>query len=132
MSWGVKPAAMIGHSVGEYVAGCLAGVFTLEDALSLVARRAALVQAQPGGAMLADPAAGSRSCAAAESANWRSRPSTRRICAWFPARTRRSPRWKNSLRPRESRPGGCNTSHAFHSPMMEPVLAPFHRIACAR
>src|SRR5206468_8675971 len=52
MSWGVKPAAMIGHSVGEYVAGCLAGVFALEDALSLVARRAELIQRQPGGAML--------------------------------------------------------------------------------
>src|SRR5438128_317982 len=39
MSWGVHPTAMIGHSVGEYVAGCLAGVFTLEDGLELVARR---------------------------------------------------------------------------------------------
>ena len=53
MSWGIQPSAMIGHSVGEYVAACLAGVFTLDDALSLVARRAALVQSQPSGAMLA-------------------------------------------------------------------------------
>ena len=53
MSWGVKPAAMIGHSVGEYVAGCLAGVFTLGRCAALIARRAELVQAQPGGTMLA-------------------------------------------------------------------------------
>ena len=50
---GIQPQAMIGHSVGEYVAGCLAGVFTLEEALGLVAARARLVQSQPGGAMLA-------------------------------------------------------------------------------
>jgi acyl transferase domain-containing protein len=52
-SWGIKPVAMIGHSVGEYVAGCVAGVFTLDEALMLIARRGQLVQAQPPGTMLA-------------------------------------------------------------------------------
>ena len=53
MEAGIQPRAMIGHSLGEYVAACLAGVFSLEAALTLVARRAQLSQQTPAGAMLA-------------------------------------------------------------------------------
>ena len=53
MDWGINPDAMIGHSLGEYVAACVANVFSLEDALKLVAKRALLIEAVEPGAMLA-------------------------------------------------------------------------------
>lgn len=51
--WGAKPEVMLGYSLGEYVAACLAGVLTLDESLLLVARRAKLIETLPAGAMLA-------------------------------------------------------------------------------
>ena len=122
---GVEPAAMIGHSVGEYVAACLAGVFSLHDALSLVFARGRLMQAQPTGAMIAvplsvtalEPLLDEDLCLAAENA-----PALcvvagpREAIAAFSARLA-------SEQGIECRP--LNTSHAFHSAMMLPAVDPF-------
>jgi acyl transferase domain-containing protein len=53
ISWGVRPAAMIGHSIGEFVAACLAGVFSVEDVLQLLAFRGQIMEQMNPGAMLA-------------------------------------------------------------------------------
>lgn len=55
MAWGIRPAAMIGHSLGEYVAACVSGVFSLPDALTLVVRRGQLLERIAPGAMLSVP-----------------------------------------------------------------------------
>jgi acyl transferase domain-containing protein len=56
-SYGIKPSALVGHSIGEYVAACEAGVFSLEDALGLVRERGKLMQSMPRGTMIAIPLA---------------------------------------------------------------------------
>jgi len=53
ISWGILPRAMLGHSLGDYTAACLAGVMTLKDSLRLVSMRGQLMQKVPVGAMLA-------------------------------------------------------------------------------
>jgi amino acid adenylation domain-containing protein len=123
MSWGIKPRAMIGHSVGEYVAGCLAGVFSLQDALMLVAARAKLVQAQPPGVMLAvrlpeqqvkSQLTDELSMAALNSPN---------LCVVSgPAPA--VERLEDSLTKQRVPTKRLPTSHAFHSAMMDPVVAP--------
>jgi len=52
INWGIQPDAMLGHSIGEFTAACLSGVFSLEDAISIIATRGKLVQKMPPGTML--------------------------------------------------------------------------------
>jgi acyl transferase domain-containing protein len=55
MKWGIKPHSLIGYSFGEYIAACIAGVFSLEDALKLVIYRGKLIRETPAGAMTSVP-----------------------------------------------------------------------------
>ncbi|OWY62057.1 hypothetical protein B7486_60455, partial [cyanobacterium TDX16] len=124
MSWGVRPVAALGHSIGEYVAATIAGVFSREEALSLVAARGQLMQQLPAGKMLAVPLAEAQvlplldeqlSLAAVNAA------STCVVSGSAPAIDNLQQHL--SAQGVESRT--LHTSHAFHSPMMEAVLQPF-------
>jgi amino acid adenylation domain-containing protein len=124
MSWGVRPEAMLGHSIGEYVAACLAGVFSLEDALAVVAVRGRLMSQMPPGAMLGVPLPeaavlpllGEELSLAAVN-----RPAVSVVSGPVEAIEELSARL--ALQGLSCR--RLHTSHAFHSRMMEPVLQPF-------
>ena len=126
-SWGVVPTSMLGHSIGEYVAAHLAGVLSLDDALAVVAARGRLMQALPTGAMAAVhlPAAELRrrldpgidiAAVNGPSLCTISGPGDR--MADLLARLKREAIETVALK----------TSHAFHSAMMEPALAPFEAV----
>ncbi|MBD2245036.1 SDR family NAD(P)-dependent oxidoreductase [Nostoc sp. FACHB-888] len=124
MSWGISPQAMIGHSIGEYVAACLADVMSLEDALTLVAVRGRLMQQMPMGAML------SVSASAAEIKTFLNQdlalaasnaPSLCVVSGNYDAVDKIA----EKLTGKGIECRSLHTSHAFHSQMMEPMLKPF-------
>ncbi|MEM9486765.1 MAG: SDR family NAD(P)-dependent oxidoreductase, partial [Cyanobacteria bacterium P01_F01_bin.116] len=131
LSWGIKPRAMLGHSIGEYVAACLAGVFSLEDGLALVAARGQLMQQLPAGAMLSVPLPleqvekllseketfGKVAIAVLNEPN--------RCVVSGPIKAIDALEQQLAAQTIESR--RLHTSHAFHSPMMEPILEPFRQ-----
>ena len=124
MIWGIIPQAMIGHSIGEYVAACLAGVFPLEDALALVATRGRLMQQLPSGSMLAVPLSeaeilpllGQELSIAAINAP--------EMCVVSGSQTAIAILEKQ-LQAQGHECRFLHTSHAFHSRMMEPILEEF-------
>ncbi|MDH3602013.1 MAG: type I polyketide synthase, partial [Candidatus Tectomicrobia bacterium] len=131
-SWGVTPDVVMGHSVGEYVAACVAGVFSLEEGLRLIAERGRLMQALPqDGAMVAVFAAEDQvrtavqlddqevAIAAVNGPRGTVLSGQRQAVYEVAARLE-----TQGLR---SRP--LQVSHAFHSPLMEPMLADFARVA---
>jgi acyl transferase domain-containing protein/non-ribosomal peptide synthetase component F len=131
IAWGVQPTAMIGHSIGEYVAACLAGVFSLEDALALVAERGRLMQQLPPGAMLSVRCSesdlqnllperlGTELCLAGSNS-----PS---VCA-VSGTVEAIATLQQDLVAKEIGCRRLQTSHAFHSPLVEQILPTFAQI----
>src|SRR5262249_3124246 len=117
-------AAMAGHSVGEFVAACLAGVFSLEDALELVAHRGQLMQSLPPGAMLSVrlPASKLTSRLGPELAIASDNGPSLFV---VPGPTESVARLQKELEAEGALSKPLHTSHAFHSPMMDAAVEPF-------
>jgi acyl transferase domain-containing protein len=130
IEWGIHPKAMIGHSIGEFVAACLAGVFSLDDAIAIVAERGRLMQSLPGGSMISLP------MKEAEAHNLIAQLEVE--CPNLSLAVVNAPELCavsgpddeidtliRSLEDQEVEYRRLHTSHAFHSPMMEPILTSF-------
>ena len=131
-SWGIEPKIVMGHSVGEYVAACVAGVFSLEDGLKLIAARSRLMQALPlNGEMVAVFATEAKVLAAIQ-------PYSDKV-AIAAINGRQSMVISgehhaisaviSALQDEGIKTKKLQVSHAFHSPLMEPMLAEFKQIA---
>ncbi len=131
-SWGIEPFAVMGHSVGEYVAAHVAGVFSLEDGLKLVAHRARLMQSLPDGGKMAAVFAGMSRLSAAVS-SFADAVSIAAVNG--PSNTVISgagevvDRIVERLAADGVKAFDLAVSHAFHSPLMEPILDRFEAIA---
>ncbi len=124
ISWGVQPSLLVGHSIGEYVAACIANVFTLEAALKLVTERGRLMQSMPSGLMLSVPLSMSKLDAYVSDNVELGCANSSDYSVLTGA--------EDAIVELESKLQGIgidakiiHTSHAFHSKMMEPILAPF-------
>ncbi|HBE67976.1 MAG TPA: thioester reductase, partial [Planctomycetaceae bacterium] len=125
-SWGVEPALMIGHSIGEFAAATLAGIFSLEDALKLIARRGQLIATLPPGSMLsvrapADDIAPMLGHDLAIASN-----NGPQLCV-VSGPCDQIAELQECLEHRDIACKPLHTSHAFHSPMMSPIVGKFEQ-----
>jgi acyl transferase domain-containing protein/acyl-CoA synthetase (AMP-forming)/AMP-acid ligase II/acyl carrier protein len=131
LSWGIKPEAVMGHSIGEYVAACIAGVFSLEEAIRLVGNRARLMQALPAGGEMASVSAPEELVSAAI-ADYQSIAIAAingpRHTLVSGAREEVT-RLLEELFTKGIKAQRLAVSHAFHSPLMEPILSEFSSVA---
>ena len=130
-SWGIRPAWTLGHSVGEFVAACVAGVFSLEDGLKLIAARGRLMQALPkGGAMVAVGATAARVATAIagheDKVSVATLNSPRQVALSGEEETLKS--IVAELEADDLQVHWLRVSHAFHSPLMEPMLPEFRKV----
>jgi amino acid adenylation domain-containing protein len=125
LSWGIRPQAMMGHSVGEFVAACLAGVFSLEDALALVAARGRMMQKVAPGGMLSVRLSESEIRARLNGHDLAiaavNAPSLCVVAGPFSALDS----FEVELKSERIATRRLVTSHAFHSSMMDPVVDQF-------
>ncbi|AOY83395.1 type I polyketide synthase [Moorena producens JHB] len=131
-SWGIKPKAVMGHSVGEYVAATVAGIFSLEDGLKLIATRGRLMQQLPsGGEMVSVMASESKIRELIT-------PYTEKVAiaaingpesVVISGEAEAIAAIVHKLESDGVKTKRLQVSHAFHSPLMEPILAEFEALA---
>ncbi|MBE1162042.1 non-ribosomal peptide synthetase/type I polyketide synthase [Dyella acidiphila] len=127
MHWGCRPSAYIGHSIGEYVAACLAGVFELEDAIAIVVARGRLVQSLARGAMLAVPLSEVRvQSLLADGTSIAAVNAPERVVVAGDIDA--IERLRDRLAAQQVESVRLPTSHAFHSSHMDAVLGRFREV----
>lgn len=129
---GLKPSALIGHSIGEYAAAVLAGIFSLEDAARLIVLRGQLVQQLPAGQMLAVQKEASSLTELRDVVDIALENSPMNTV--ISGNTDAILTAQDFLRARQLRYHVLHTSHAFHSRMLDPILEEFrqHVSRCLR
>ncbi|MEA5581854.1 SDR family NAD(P)-dependent oxidoreductase [Nodularia harveyana UHCC-0300] len=131
-SWGIEPSAVMGHSVGEYVAACLAGVFSLEDGLKLIAARGRLMQSLPlNGSMSAIMADENTVLSAIQPYSGQISIAANNGIKSFviSGESQAIADVCQTLTEKGIQTKPLQVSHAFHSPLMEAMLGDFEQVA---